>query len=70
MVSWNLRKEALILLSTMKSEYISMTHTAKEALWIRMFLGTFYTLYQSQYCSPVTANWPFLSPRMIGIMLE
>ena len=37
-VSWNSHKQALISLSTTKSEYIAMTHAAKEAIWIRMFL--------------------------------
>ena len=38
-MSWNLRKQAIILLSTTESEYVAMTHAAKEAIWIRMFLG-------------------------------
>ena len=37
-VSWNSRKQALISLSTTESEYVMMTHAAKEAIWIRMFL--------------------------------
>ena len=38
-MSWNLRKQAIISLSTTESEYFMMTHTTKEAIWIRMFLG-------------------------------
>ena len=38
-VSWNLRKQALISLSTTESEYVVVTYAAKEAIWIRMFLG-------------------------------
>ena len=38
-ISWNLRKQALVLLSTTKLEYVAMTHVIKEAPWIRMFLG-------------------------------
>ena len=38
-ISWNSRKQAIILLSTMESEYITMTHAAKEAIWMCMFLG-------------------------------
>ena len=38
-VSWNSRKQAIISLSTTESEYITMTHAAKEAIWIRMFQG-------------------------------
>ena len=38
-VSWNSRKQALVSLSTTESEYVAVTHAAKEAIWIRMFLG-------------------------------
>ena len=38
-MSWNSRKQAIISLSTTELEYVAMTHAAKEAIWIRMFLG-------------------------------
>ena len=38
-VLWNLRKQALISLSIIESEYVSVTHAAKEAIWIQMFPG-------------------------------
>ena len=38
-ISWNLRKQALVSLSTTESEYMAMTHITKEALWIWKFLG-------------------------------
>jgi hypothetical protein len=38
-VSWNSRKQAIISLSTTESEYVTMTHAAKEAIWIRMFIS-------------------------------
>ena len=38
-VSWNSRKQALVSLSTTESEYVAVTYAAKEAIWIRMFLG-------------------------------
>ena len=38
-VSWNLRKQVIISLSITESEYIVMTHAAKEAIWMHMFLG-------------------------------
>ena len=31
-ISWNLRKQALVSLSTMESEYVAMTHATKEVL--------------------------------------
>ena len=33
-VSWNSRKQALVSLSTTESEYVAVTHAAKEAIWI------------------------------------
>ena len=38
-MSWSLKKQGIIALSTTKAEYISLTHTAKEALWIWAFLA-------------------------------
>ena len=38
-ISWNSRKQAIISLSTMESEYITMTHAVKETIWMCMFLG-------------------------------
>ena len=38
-VSWNLRKQALVSLSTTKSKYVTVTHAEMEVIWIRMFLG-------------------------------
>ena len=32
----------IITLSSTEAEYIAQTHTAKEALWIRMFIGKFH----------------------------
>ena len=38
-MSWNLRKQAIISLSTTELEYVTMTHGTKEAIWMCMFLG-------------------------------
>ena len=38
-VSWSSKKQAIVVLSTTEAEYITATHAAKEALWIRMFLA-------------------------------
>ena len=38
-ISWNLRKQVIISLSTTESEYVVMTHAAKEAIWMQMLLG-------------------------------
>ena len=37
-VSWNMKKQEIIALSTTEAEYVVMTHTAKEGLWLRTFL--------------------------------
>ena len=38
-VSWCAKKQELVALSTAESEYIAMTHAAKELIWIRTFIG-------------------------------
>ena len=38
-VSWNSRKQLLVLLSTTESEYVAVTYASKEVLWIRVFLS-------------------------------
>ena len=38
-VSWALKKQEIVSLSTTESEYVAATHTTKEALWLRSFIG-------------------------------
>jgi hypothetical protein len=38
-ISWSSRKQKLIILSTAESEYVTATHAAKEAIWLRRLLG-------------------------------
>ena len=38
-VSWASKKQEIVSLSTTKSEYVAATHTTKEALWLRLFIG-------------------------------
>jgi hypothetical protein len=33
-VSWSLWKQELVTLSTAEAEYVTMTHTAKECIWL------------------------------------
>jgi hypothetical protein len=37
-VSWSTKKQEIVSLSTMESEYIAVTHAAKEALWLRSLI--------------------------------
>ena len=38
-VSWSSKKQAIVMLSTAKSEYVATTHTTKEAIWLCRFIG-------------------------------
>jgi hypothetical protein len=40
-VTWSSKKQHVIALSSTEAEYIAQTHAAKEALWIRTFVGEF-----------------------------
>jgi hypothetical protein len=36
-ISWSSKHESLVTLSTTKSKYVALTHTAKKALWLQSF---------------------------------
>jgi len=38
-VSWSSKKQQVISLSSTEAEYVSSTHVAKEALWLRTFVS-------------------------------
>ena len=38
-VSWSLKKQAVIVLSSTEAEYIMQTHAAKEAIWLKNFVS-------------------------------
>lgn len=42
-VSWSSRKQELVTLSTTEAEYVASTHAAKEAIWLRNFIGEVFT---------------------------
>jgi len=46
-VSWLLKKQELMTLSTTEAEYVAATHAAKEAVWLRQLLGDILTLSQA-----------------------
>jgi len=41
-ILWGLRKQELVTLSMVKSEYITATHTAKEAIWLQQLIGEMF----------------------------
>ena len=52
-VTWSSKKQHIIALSSTEAEYIAQTHTAKEALWIRTFIGEFRQGFSSD---PIPIN--------------
>jgi len=41
-VSWTTKRQEIISLSTMESEYVAATYTAKEALWLRSLISQIF----------------------------
>ena len=41
-VSWSLQKQELVMLSTAEAEYVVVTHTAKECIWLRCLTGELF----------------------------
>jgi hypothetical protein len=41
-VSWSAKRQEVVSLSTTESEYVAVTHAAKEALWIRSLLSQLF----------------------------
>jgi len=37
-ITWSAKKQEIVTLSTMESEYVAATHAAKEALWLRSLI--------------------------------
>ena len=38
-ITWSSKKQGTVALSTTKAEYVALTHTAKQMMWIRRLLG-------------------------------
>ena len=52
-VSWSLKKQEIVSLSTTESEYVAATHGMKEALWLRNLLTeAFKPLDNATTCFP------------------
>jgi hypothetical protein len=41
-VSWSSKRQEIVSLSTTESEYVAAMHAAKEALWLRSFIGQLF----------------------------
>jgi hypothetical protein len=50
-VSWSLRKQELVMLSTAEAEYVAMTHAAKEGIWLQQIINE---LFQRPLSEPTT----------------
>jgi hypothetical protein len=46
-ISWLLKRQELVTLSTTEAEYVAQTHAAKEALWISMFCSEVFGIPQT-----------------------
>ena len=42
-VSWSLKKQELVTLSTTEAEYMAATHAAKEAVWLRHLMAELFS---------------------------
>jgi len=43
-ISWSAKCQELVTLSTTESEYVVVTHTAKEALWLHSFISQVFDI--------------------------
>lgn len=50
-ISWSSKRQDIVTLSTTESEYVALTHAAKEAIWLKNLLGE---LFPRGQFSPVT----------------
>ena len=44
-MSWSTKKQPIIMLSSTKSEYVALTHTLKEAIWLHKLLNKLLFIY-------------------------
>jgi hypothetical protein len=76
-ISWSAKKQSLIALSTAESEYIAMTHAAKELFWIRSFISEVFRplsvptpMFADNQSAIALAKNGFFSPRTKHIALR
>jgi hypothetical protein len=53
-VSWSLKKQELVTLSTAEAKYVTATHTAKEAIWLCQLLSDIHP--SAPTCIPLHCN--------------
>ena len=53
-VTWSSKKQYVVALSSAEAEYIAQTHAAKEALYLRTFIGEIREQFKTLSQSPVT----------------
>ena len=57
-VSWSLKKQELVTLSTMEAKYVTQTHAAKEAVWLHCLLMELFGTMDGPTTCLATANLP------------
>ena len=55
-VLWYSKQQEIVLLSTTESEYITLTHTTKEAVWICQLIDQLFGCIVKARCVPVYCN--------------
>ena len=53
-ISWHMKKQELVTLSTMEVEYVAVTHTAKETIWLQRLLSKLFCISSPLFHSIVT----------------
>ena len=52
-VLWYSKQQEIVLLLTTKSEYVALTHTTKEAVWIHQLIDQLFGCIVKARCVPV-----------------
>lgn len=52
-ISWSSKRQDIVTLSTTEAEYVSLTHAAKEAIWLQNLLNE---IFPNTQFSPITIN--------------
>ena len=54
-MTWSSKRQQTVALSSTEAEYMALTHTAKEAIWIRRFLQEIYP-NEAKHCLEINTD--------------